>query len=518
MNHTRQQRICQAWTRGMIGALILQCMILLPQTHAQTNPAIVYLDSLRQVISGFGAANIVPWRPDMNADNILKAFGTGPGQIGFSLLRLRIPYQTSEFALNVPAAQAAYGIGVKVFASPWTPPAWMKTSNNIVGGRLYDTSYASYAAHLKSFVDFMSGNGVPLHAVSLQNEPDIQVTYESCDWNGAEFIKFLKEQGTNVGTKIIVPESFNFNHTMSDAILNDSSAASKVDIIGGHIYGGGLTAYPLVAAKGKEFWMTEHLVLDTTWTAVFGTGKEIYDCMNAGMNAYIWWYIVRFYGPIHENGYVTKRGYVMSQYSRFIRPGYHRVLTTIPRGKVFLTGYKSSSKLVIVALNTDTSKVAQTISLQNLWGTAASVTPYVTSSTKDCQQGSVIPISDGSFTDTLDASSVTTFVANVVVGVKDVPDVPHSYMLSQNYPNPFNPVTVIRFELPVASRVSLTVTDLLGREVATLVRGELAAGYHQTEWNAQAVASGLYFYRLEVTAIQNPEMVFVETRKMLLLR
>ena len=114
MNHTRQQRICQAWTRGMIGALILQCMILLPQTHAQTNPAIVYLDSLRQVISGFGAANIVPWRPDMNADNILNAFGTGPGQIGFSLLRLRIPYQTSEFALNVPAAQAAYGIGVKV--------------------------------------------------------------------------------------------------------------------------------------------------------------------------------------------------------------------------------------------------------------------------------------------------------------------------------------------------------------------------------------------------------------------
>ena len=82
----------------------------------------------------------------------------------------------------------------------------------------------------------------------------------------------------------------------------------------------------------------------------------------------------------------------------------------------------------------------------------------------------------------------------------------------------FNPVTVIRFELPVAGRVSLSVFDLLGQKIAGLVHEEMQAGYHQAEWNAQAMPSGLYFYRLEVTALEQHPMKFFETRKMLLIR
>ena len=270
--------------------------------------------------------------------------------------------------------------------------------------------------------------------------------------------------------------------------------------------------------------MTEHLDTNTTWPAVLATGKEIHDCMNVGMNAYIWWYIVRFYGPIDDGerggikGNVTKRGYVMSQYSRFIRPGYVRVYATIPRGAVFVTAYKSGSKFVIVALNTGSSPAVQTIRSQNLAGGTAVVSPYVTSQTKNCTQESDIAVSNESFTTTLDASSVTTFVGDVVSGAVDDRLAPQAIKLSQNFPNPFNPVTVIRFELPVASRVSLNVFDLLGRNVASLVGGMMEAGYHSTEWNAQAAASGLYFYRLEVSTIENPQTEFVETRKMLLLR
>jgi len=119
----------------------------------------VHLNDTRQIIRGFGAANIMPWRPDMTAEEINTAFGTGEGQLGFSLLRLRVPYQESEFSLNLATAQAAYALGVTLIASPWSPPPALKTNNNIVGGELEISHYDDYAAHLKSFVDYMSDNG-----------------------------------------------------------------------------------------------------------------------------------------------------------------------------------------------------------------------------------------------------------------------------------------------------------------------------------------------------------------------
>lgn len=384
-----------------------------PETPPDTSlyPVVVNLSSTQQIIRGFGASNIVPWRPDMTSDQVSKAFGTGEGQIGLSILRLRVPYQQSEFSLNVPTAQAAALMGVTLIASPWTPPAWMKTSDTIVGGSLYDTSYVSYATHLKSFADYMATNGVPLYAISIQNEPDVNVTYESCAWSASQMLKFAKENAQSVGVRIILPESYNFNHSLSDPVLNDPVAAANVSIIGGHIYGGGLASYPLAASKGKELWMTEYLDLDTDWAADLYTGKDINDCMNAGMNAFVWWYIVRYYGPIHEDGYITKRGYVMAQYARFVRPGFFRVdATANPHTGVYMTAYKNNSKVVIVAVNTGSSRIFQTFRIQN--GTVATFTPYVTSRTKSCTQAPDISVSSDSLAATLDASSVTTFVSN----------------------------------------------------------------------------------------------------------
>jgi len=375
-----------------------------------TKAAVIEPGNTQQVIRGFGAANIVPWRPDMTSDQVLTAFGTGADQIGFSILRLRVPYDQSEFPLNVPTAQLAAAMGVTLIASPWTPPAWMKTSKSIVGGKLYDTSYASYATHLKSFAGYMASNGVPLYAISVQNEPDVRVTYESCDWSAADMVRFAKENAPSIGVRIIIPESADFDHSLSDPVLNDPAAAANISIIGGHLYGGGLAGYPLAASMGKELWMTEYLNLDTSWAANLGTGKQMHDCMDAGMNAYIWWYIVRYYGPIREDGTVSKRGYVMSHYARFIRPGFLKIkATSNPQTDVYVTAYAGSSGTVIVAVNMSSTSISQTFTIQN--GTAATFTPYVTSSVKNCVQGSDISMSGGGFVATLDASSITTFVA-----------------------------------------------------------------------------------------------------------
>ena len=86
----------------------------------------------------------------------------------------------------------------------------------------------------------------------------------------------------------------------------------------------------------------------------------------------------------------------------------------------------------------------------------------------------------------------------IVTGVADRdPNLPTSYALSQNYPNPFNPVTTISFDLPESEVVKIRVFDLLGKVVATLHEGKLAAGYHKFNFSGVNVPSGVYFYRVE---------------------
>jgi len=89
--------------------------------------------------------------------------------------------------------------------------------------------------------------------------------------------------------------------------------------------------------------------------------------------------------------------------------------------------------------------------------------------------------------------------------------VPDEYSLEQNHPNPFNPVTDIGFTVPYTSEVSLVVFDIMGRQVGTLVRGTLAAGTYQVTWNAENMASGIYFCSLTAGST-------MRTRKMILLR
>jgi hypothetical protein len=88
---------------------------------------------------------------------------------------------------------------------------------------------------------------------------------------------------------------------------------------------------------------------------------------------------------------------------------------------------------------------------------------------------------------------------------------PEGYSLSQNYPNPFNPTTTIRYQLPTATRVTLKVYDVLGREVRTLVDEVQGSGFKSVEFDASGFASGVYFYRLQTAT-------FSQTTKMIILQ
>jgi hypothetical protein len=103
-------------------------------------------------------------------------------------------------------------------------------------------------------------------------------------------------------------------------------------------------------------------------------------------------------------------------------------------------------------------------------------------------------------------------VFGTVTGVKTADLVPSaSPFLMQNYPNPFNPSTEIRFGLSRATVVRLTVANLLGQKVATLVDGSLEAGEHSVRWDAARLPTGTYYYTLQAGK-------YCYTRRMLVLR
>ncbi len=95
---------------------------------------------------------------------------------------------------------------------------------------------------------------------------------------------------------------------------------------------------------------------------------------------------------------------------------------------------------------------------------------------------------------------------------------PAVFALDGAYPNPFNPGTTIRYELPGKSRISLVVYNVLGQIVGTLADGVEEAGYKEIEWTPSNLASGVYFYRLQATSINDPSKTFSGVKRMVLLK
>jgi DNA-binding beta-propeller fold protein YncE len=109
-------------------------------------------------------------------------------------------------------------------------------------------------------------------------------------------------------------------------------------------------------------------------------------------------------------------------------------------------------------------------------------------------------------------SKDSIYAFNVVTGIEGEQKLVSSdYNLSQNYPNPFNPTTTIKYRIPKSSRVRITVLDILGRHVATLVDEFKRIGNYEVEWNGSMQPSGVYFYQLQADQ-------FREIRKMVLVK
>ncbi len=433
-----------------------------------------------QTIRGFGASTA--WLGPMPTKVATALFSPSPNGLGLSILRLRIdpegsasgggqygdPYETGEWDQELTNANEAVAANPNaiVFASPWTPPAAWKLSGSSTtvdgytyneayasscgsegtgycGGYLDPNHYADYANYLEDFVRFIDANSATnLYAISMQNEPDTNETYESCEWTPQQmdaWVASLTAGGaTNpITTKLMMPESQDFLSSQAATTLSDANAQGNVSIIAGHIYqtlfGGSITAYPGLPAgdSPKELWMTEFGPLSSatpSWTqALSPYALTIHNAMVTGQyNAYVWWGAFGYStgncataagtcGLVDNSGNVTVMGDVMGQYSKFILPGYSRAsATTSPASNVYVSAYtgqdnSGNQHYVIVVINTATSTNTLTFTLDNASG-VTSLTPWQSTSSAGLQQQPAVTVTNGQLTYTLPASSITTLV------------------------------------------------------------------------------------------------------------
>ncbi len=336
-----------------------------------------------QHVTGFGGFFPSPqwsyWLGDAEMD---KLFGKGESQLGLNILRVYIANNKNFWGSGVGNVKRAKKYGAFVFASPWSPPASWKTNGETAnGGSLKEDYYDDWAKFLNDYYVYMKGQGAKIDAVSIQNEPDWNATYESCIWTGQQMAKFLREQGSKIQCKIVAPEAIHFTRGMHEPILNDPAACAELDILGGHFYGWDGSSYPLAAQKGKEVWMTEFLInerqqnnnINIDWkTDGFLFARSVNDAMLANMSAWVHYSLKRYYGCLGDgqfgttNNAITKRGYILSHYAKYVS-GSTRVRHALEDNTGKLTGsaYLSvtGDSIIVMLLNTGSESYDTTIDL-----------------------------------------------------------------------------------------------------------------------------------------------------------
>jgi glucuronoarabinoxylan endo-1,4-beta-xylanase len=383
-----------------------------PPVQAAINGAV-----LHQTIDGFGAgavfldAGLDPLT-DANMDAL---YGTGPNQMGLTLLRLRIA-PDMNWSNAILDGQKAKQRGARILATPWTPPASMKDNNSTVnGGSVIPSQYPNLVAYFNTFTDTMAANGAPVDVLSLQNEPDFTATYESCRWNATQLDTFFSGFASGVKTPMLMPESFHYNQALSNPTLNDPLAAANVAYIGGHLYGAGVQDYPLAHALGKHTWMTEYLVNNQTINSAVDTGQQISSTLTVGnMSAYIWWKTIgNANGLLSAAGVLEPRAYVMAQFSKFVRPGDIRIDVPFNSSPLGLSAFMdpSSGRFAMVAVNDTTLPVTQSFTINGI--TTGDLTPWITSATQSLEQQSPLDAGQGMFTYTVPSFSVVTFAGTI---------------------------------------------------------------------------------------------------------
>ncbi|SEH87889.1 O-Glycosyl hydrolase [Ruminococcus flavefaciens] len=391
-----------------------------------------------QTIRGFGGMNHPEWQSynaqngapgDMTEAQVQTAFGNGENELGLTILRIFVSDDKNAWKNAIPTAQRAQKLGATVFATPWNPPASMRQNGNggPTGGQyvLKQGAEAQYAQHLNDFIKYCDSQGVHLNSISVQNEPDYssEWTYWSPDRCATFLANYGKAVTAGTTTKMMSPETFQYGKSYYNAILNNAKALANCDMFGTHFYGTQRSQmdFPALENSGKEIWMTEVYVPNSDnnsadrWPEGVKVAENIHNALVVGnMNAYVWWYIRRQYSPMWDTGKISKRGYAMAQFSKWVRPGDVRIdATEQPDSNILVSAYKhSDTQISIVAINKGSNEINQSFNVSGR--TITNVNRYRTSGSENIAKTLNMNASGSSFNAQLPANSVSTFVVSLV--------------------------------------------------------------------------------------------------------
>lgn len=353
--------------------------------------------------------------------------------IGLTLLRVGIE-SVSGTSVIMGTAGLADGpvitkFGGKVWAAPWSPPAADKNNDNVNGGASDNTlktaDYTAWATTLAAFPAYYKAQtGVDLYAISAQNEPDFNATYESCLYTASELVSFIDALGPmlaalNPPVKVLAAEPDNWGNLWGGdgygpAILADSAANSYVGPIATHDYGttsAGTYARPAPPANNTHpIWETE---CTPTGTDAITISTMIYAAFTTGgVSAWHYWWTESLLPDGASDP--PPQLYALGNFSKYVRPGYVRVGVTgasTPSGSVPLVvafANPPDGTVAIVVINGGAATQVSFFVSGTAW--PSTVTPYVTSATAQLTAGTPITVTAARFTASLDAQSVTTFV------------------------------------------------------------------------------------------------------------
>lgn len=426
------RKVAAGFTAALLS--VTTASIFPPKTVSATDVCVIDTSTEHQTIRGFGGINHPEWAGDLTQAQRQTAFGNGENELGLTVLRVFVNPDSSQWNRALPTAQFATQMGVTVFASPWEPPASLTESGGSNGKlHLPKSNYAAYAKHLNDFGTYMKANDVDLYAISVQNEPDYasEWTY----WSTDETTDFIANYGDQItSTRLMSPESFQYAPEnaswVSDGgkkfyrkILNNSKAMANCDVFGTHFYGTQRSwmDFPDLENSGKEIWMTEVYVPNSDkdsanrYPEALQVSENIHNAMVVGnMSAYTWWYIRRNYGLMTEDGKISKRGYCMAQYSKYVRPGDVRIdATEQPADNVYVSAYKGDdNQVTIVAINKGTESYSQQFAV-DADAQITEVDRYRTSASENLAKTENMEHDSSSFWAQLPAESVSTFVVTL---------------------------------------------------------------------------------------------------------
>jgi O-Glycosyl hydrolase len=375
--------------------------------------------------------------PTDKQKELLKAYYDTKNGIGYSLARTNI--QSCDFSSDsysyvkdgdkdlktfsvdhdkkyripfIKQAIAAAGGKLTLFASPWSPPAFMKSNNDVLhGGELKLSYYQSWANFYGKFINAYQKEGIPIWGISIQNEPMAKQTWESCIYTAEEERDFLKKylgptmQRNGLGDKKIIIWDHNRDllYQRASTVLEDPEAAKYAWGIGFHWYedwsGGDQVfdnvervheSFPnknLIFTEGCEFPFKLDQLKD--WKLGERYGRTMIHDFNNGTVGWTDWNILldETGGPNHVGNFcfapvhaITKTGeliytnsfYYIGHFSKFVRPGAKRISTAPSRTALQATAFiNKDGKIAVIVMNQTDQKIDY-----NLWiaGNAAQIT------------------------------------------------------------------------------------------------------------------------------------------------